>query len=69
MKKEEKIKRMNEAWCSCRVCTKRAGSWFYNACADGVIYGRHGNGKPIFKDQFRSYKTWKHNRKTQWKEK
>ena len=64
--KEERVKRMRTEWNYCFICSKRCGSWYYD-CAPSKICGRHGNGKPIYSHKFREYKSWKHNRKTQWK--
>lgn len=53
----------------CYICQKRAGS-FYANCSPANMHakGRHGSGKRIFRHKYREYKTWKHNRKTRWKE-
>jgi len=48
----------------CRVCQKRAGSWYGSCCINH--YGRHGSGKKIYSKKYRSFKSWKHNRKKQW---
>lgn len=50
----------------CCICQKREGT-FYAFCGMGNEYGYHGDGKRIFGDDRRKYKTWKYNRKTQWK--
>jgi len=54
----------------CFICSKRSGS-FYVSCSPADMHhkGRHGNRRPIYRHKFREYKTWKHNRKTKWKEK
>jgi hypothetical protein len=64
--KEERVKQMNKLWNYCPICSKRCGSWFYD-CAPSKVWGRHGSGKPIYSHKYREYKSWKHNRKTQWK--
>ena len=52
----------------CFICAKRAGS-YYHSCSLKVFRakGSHGDGKYIFTHKYRSYKTWKHNRSTQYK--
>ncbi len=64
--KEEKVKRMRTNWNYCFICSKRCGSWYYD-CAPSKIWGRHGSGKPIYSHKHREFKSWKYNRKTQWK--
>lgn len=52
----------------CPICMKRSGSWYYDCSPkDMRVKHRHGNGKAIYSWNYRRYKTWKHNRKTQWK--
>lgn len=51
---------------SCLICQKRAGS-FYASCDGKSVKGYHGNGKRILSYKHREYKTWKYNRKTQYK--
>lgn len=67
MRKEEKVKKMKQLWDYCFICQKRSGSWYYD-CSPSKVWGRHGNGKPIYSHKYREYKSWKHNRKTQWKQ-
>lgn len=50
----------------CYICQKRCGSW-YASCHPAKIYGLHGNYKHIYSRQWRAYKTWKHQRKQQYK--
>ncbi len=64
--KEKKVKQMNAIYNYCFICNKRNGSWYYD-CSPTIVYGRHGNGKPIESNKRREYRSWKHNRKTQWK--
>ena len=53
----------------CHICAKRSGSWFYDCSPKEMsVRHRHGNGRAIYSWNYRSYKTWKHNRNTQWKE-
>lgn len=66
MRKEEKVKMMNDSYNYCMICNKRNGSWYYD-CSPSTVWGRHGNGKAIYSHKYREYKSWKHNRKTQWK--
>jgi len=51
----------------CYICAKRSGSFYYD-CHPADEYGRHGSGKGIFSMQRREYRSWKYNRKNQWKE-
>lgn len=53
----------------CLICSKRCGSYYYD-CSPQTMrgVGRHGNGKLITTFDARSYRSWKHNRKTQYKE-
>ena len=64
MKKEEKIKRMKQLYNYCFICQRRTGSWYYDCHPVSVRAKRHGNGKIV---RQRECKTWKYNRKTQWK--
>ena len=64
--KEEKVKRMKAIYNYCFICQKRSGSWYYD-CSPTYICGRHGNGKPIQWWKRREFRTWKYNRKTQYK--
>lgn len=66
-RKEEKIKRMKQSHDYCFICQKRNGSWYYD-CSPTFVHGRHGNGKPIESHKRRAFRTWKHTRRTQWKE-
>ena len=36
-------------------------------CSPTIVYGRHGNGKPIQSHKRREFRSWKYNRKTKWK--
>lgn len=53
----------------CFICSKRCGN-FYASCSPANMRARgiHGSKKLIYAYKFREYKTWKHNRKTHWKE-
>ena len=65
---EWKIKRMKAIYNYCFICQKRNGSWYWQCDKFGWSGGpRHGNGKPVYPHKQREYKTWKYNRKTQWK--
>lgn len=64
--KEYKIKQMRQTYSYCFICQKRCGSWYYY-CNVGTLRGRHGNGKPIYPKKYREYKSWKYNRKKQYK--
>lgn len=50
----------------CYICQRRAGSYYAN-CDGKKRWGYHGNGKPIYSRDYRRYKSWKHNRRTQYK--
>lgn len=52
----------------CYICQRRAGSYFADCSPSGMqSKGRHGSGKYIYRYKARWYKTWKYNRKTQYK--
>ena len=52
----------------CYICQKRAGSYFADCSPSGFqSKGFHGSGKYIYRYKARWYKTWKHNRRTQYK--
>ena len=61
-----KIVQKNLLFSICWICKKRTGSWHYS-CPPHNPKFRHGNGKGIFKQKYREFKTWKYNRKTKWK--
>lgn len=52
----------------CLICNRRSGSHHWD-CSPANLSAkhRHGDGRAIFSDKYRSYKSWKHNRKTRWK--
>ena len=62
--KEEKIKYMKSIYNYCFICSKRSGSWYYDCHPSSYNASRHGSGNALNKRECRS---WKHNRKTQWK--
>ena len=66
--KEYKIRLMVWHLSPCPVCMKRGGTW-YSDCsrANYKVKHYHGSDKPMYRYKQRSYKSWKHNRKTQWK--
>ena len=51
----------------CYICQRREGS-YHAFCGPGHIYGYHGSHKRVFSTHYRAYRTWKHTRKTQWKD-
>lgn len=56
----------------CLICNRRNGSFYAECSLRGFkALKRHtfhgNNGKLIFSYKYRSYKTWKYNRKTKWK--
>ena len=55
---------MNEIYNYCMICNKRNGSWYYDCHPSSFGAKRHGSGKIV---RVRECKSWKHNRKTQWK--
>ena len=62
--KEEKIKQMKAIHNYCYICQKRSGNWHYDCHPSSGKAKRHGSGKIV---RQRECKTWKHNRKNQWK--
>ncbi len=67
--KEYKLLMMHYEYSYCYICTKRCGSFYYDCSPQNTrVRHRHGSGKPIYTWKYRSYKTWKHSRKTKWKE-
>jgi hypothetical protein len=60
------IERVSESYCL--ICNKRSGTHHWD-CSPSNIQAkhRHGSGKAIYPHKWRSYKSWKHNRKTQYK--
>lgn len=66
--REYSLKFKKEKYSYCYICQRRSGSWYYDCSpSDLRCKHRHGNGKRIEGYKYRSYKTWKHNRKTRWK--
>ena len=55
---------MKKEYNYCFICNKRKGSWYYDCHPGGWYASRHGNGKIVRR---RECQSWKHNRKTQWK--
>ena len=51
----------------CYICSRRAGSFYYFCSPSTIDADRHGSGKPIYSHKRREYKSWKYNRKTQFK--
>jgi len=67
--KEFNILFKKDIYSYCYICQKRSGSWFWDCHPSNLkAKHRHGNGRIIESYKFRSFKTWKHNRKYQWKE-
>lgn len=64
--KEFKLKMFKYHYNYCFICSKRAGCFYYNCRLH--VQNRHGSGKPIENHDYREYKTWKYNRKTQFKQ-
>lgn len=66
--KEYRIRIMNTLYDYCYICQKRCGSWYYDCSpSDMKNKYRHGDGRKIKNYKYRSFKTWKYNRKTQYK--
>lgn len=66
--REYRIKMMKDEYSYCYICQKRSGSWYYDCSpTSSRAKHRHGNGRIISTWEHRSYKTWKHSRKTKWK--
>lgn len=66
--KEYRIKIIKAEYCDCTVCSKRAGSYFYSCSPSNLsMKHRHGNGRGIENHKRREFRSWKYNRKKQWK--
>jgi hypothetical protein len=66
--KEYKLKQQKHYYDYCLICSKRCGSFYYDCSPQTMrAKGRHGNGKIISTFDAREYRTWKYNRKTQYK--
>lgn len=68
--REYQVKQLTYEYDYCLICSKRSGSFYYD-CSPMTMKskGRHGNGRVITTFDYREYRTWKYNRKTQWKSK
>lgn len=54
--------------CICYICQRRSGSKYADCNPSGFrAKGYHGNGKYIYPYKWRAFKTWKYNRKKQYK--
>lgn len=62
-----KLKMFKVKYNYCFICSKRAGSHYYDCNGYSYVYKRHGTGKPIYNHKRREYLTWKYNHKTQFK--
>lgn len=66
--KEYRVKQLKYEYDYCLICSKRSGCFFSNCSPMNMrSIGRHGNGKIVSTYDYRAYRTWKYNRKTQWK--
>ena len=65
--REYRLKQLKSSYDYCLICCKRSGSFYYSCSPSEVRVNRHGNGRAIYNHDYREYKTWKYNRKTQWK--
>ena len=66
--REYRITYLKHEYDYCLICSKRAGSFYYYCSPETMTRkGRHGTGKIISTFDARSYRTWKYNRKTQYK--
>ena len=60
------IERISESYCL--ICNKRSGTHHWDCSPSNVsAKHRHGNGRAIYSNKYRSFKSWKHNRKQQYK--
>lgn len=60
------LERVSESYCL--ICNRRSGSHHYDCSPSNIsTKNRHGSGKPIEPHKYRSYKSWKYNRRTRWK--
>ena len=66
--REYTIKYKRSIYSYCYICSKRAGSYYYYCNPSTMGAKRHGSGRVIENHKARSYRTWKYNRKTKWKE-
>jgi hypothetical protein len=67
--REYKLTLLKHEYDYCFICCKRSGSFYYDCSPMSMKRkGRHGNGKLISTFDARSYRTWKHTRRTQHKE-
>lgn len=67
--REYNILQMKYEYDYCYICSKRCGSYYYD-CSPMTYKspGRHGSGKLVSTYDAREFRTWKHTRKTQWKQ-
>ena len=66
--REYRLKQLRIEYNYCPICMKRNGSWYYDCSPQNVqAKSRHGDGRILTSFDYREYKTWKYNRKTQWK--
>ena len=66
--REYRLRKLKEEYSYCLICCKRSGSFYYSCHPSDVqSKHRHGNGKHLSGHDIRKYRTWKYNRKTQWK--
>ncbi len=67
--REYKITQMKYEYDYCFFCAKKCGSYYYD-CSPMTYKspGRHGSGKLVSTYDAREFRTWKHTRKTQWKQ-
>jgi len=61
-----KIVMMKNYYDYCYICQRREGS-YDAACCPAKVYGYHGNHKRVYSTNYRSYRSWKHQRQTQYK--
>lgn len=60
------IERITESYCL--ICNKRSGTHHWDCSPSNIqTKHRHGSGKAIYAHKYRSFKSWKYNRKTKYK--
>jgi hypothetical protein len=61
------IERVSESYCL--ICNRRSGTHHWDCSPSNIsAKHRHGSGKAIFNHKYREFRSWKHNRKTQYKQ-
>lgn len=67
--KEYKVLLKRRIHNTCYICQKRSGSYYADCSPAGAhSKGYHGSGKYIYTTKYREFKSWKYNRRRQYKE-